>query len=342
MSKRNVTPAAFVNATPAGPFEVTFSSNTTNVQLQNTLQNSGYNGSAPVKVTIDSGVTVYSTANTAPAINAVDFGGGYTFPNGIEFVVNGQIMGCGGAGVQGGPSAGSAAMYVRGAVTITLGTNGRIFGGGGAGASCYFRDRDSGKNTSYDFLYVYGGGGAGGGRSYSVANNPSPGSYGASGTASNLSAISGSYGYTAASGGFGGGPGGSICLSGYELSSSGVYISGGGGGRLHNQFSGQVSGSYSYYPGNTNYWARGGSGFGSSIGGNGTLSVTTGTFLAGGGGGGYGARGGSAASYTSTGSSNGTTSNYTYGNPGAAITKYSGATVTFAGESVSGRVYGTY
>lgn len=339
MSKRNVVPAAFVNATPAGPVEITISSNTTNYNLATALSNLGYNGSDPVKVTINSGITVYSTSTATYALNAASSTYGYS--NGIEFVVNGQIMGMGGNATTTTPGTPVGAMYVRGSVTITLGTSGKILGGGGAGATCYYRDRDSSsKSTSYDYLYCYGGGGSGGGLSY-AANNPSPGSYGSNGSAYNLNILP-TYGYTAASGGFGGGPGGSICLSGFEMTNSGARVTGGGGGRLHNLFSGQVSGSYSYYPNNTNYWARGGAGFGNGIGGNGSRSSTTGVFLSGGGGGGYGSRGGSASSYISASSTTGITSNYTYGQPGAAITKYSGATVTFAGASVSGRVYGTY
>ena len=340
MSKRNVLPAAFATSTPAGPFELTISSNTTNYNLSNALQSGGWNGSDDIRVTINSGIYVTSTAIN---VFAFSFGSTYNY-NGIntEIVLNGIIMGHGGNAVTGTPSTPSGALFIRGNVTITLGSSSRILGGGGTGGSCRWRDRDtSGKSTTFDDLFVYGGGGAGGG-SGGTTNNPSPGSLGVNGSTFNANFISGSYNATTASGGYGGGAGASFASSGFELANTGVAIRGGGGGRFFNGFTNQVNGPQSNNPSNSSFYVVGGYGRGLGIGGDASRNVTSGLYLGAGGGGGFGSRGGNATVYASASTSIGSANTFSRGNPGAAITKDTNATLTFAGSSVSGKIYGTY
>lgn len=133
-------------------------SNKTNYDLRSDALAGGWDGLIPLLVTINSGVIISgdTAANSTPALNISG-----SFPQGLELVNNGVIVGRGGYGGYGGPiyanaqpgQAGGRAMLISSPVQLT--NNGTIAGGGGGGGggAC------GGDRTSY------GGSGGGGGRS---------------------------------------------------------------------------------------------------------------------------------------------------------------------------------
>lgn len=217
-------------------FSFTVSSNQTNANLRSLALSAGWNGTTKVVATINSGVYISSNSTGTPALTING-----SFPNGVQLINNGIVVGMGGNGGKGGGysngpsgangSAGGLALSVS--VATTINNNNIIAGGGGGGGGA----------CSYSYLacgvgYVDPGGGGGGGRSSLAANSSggAPGqtfsayaSPGAAGTVSGAGA--GGAGYTGNPGG-NGGDWGSSGANGYlpPAQSPNVAGSGGAGG----------------------------------------------------------------------------------------------------------------
>lgn len=199
----------------ANVFAFTIAANQTNANLRTLAVNAGWNQSAALQATINSGVVITANSTAARALTVSG-----SFPNGVTLINNGTIVGRGGDGGNGGfggtksesnagfPGAsGGGALNV--AVALTLQNNGTIAGGGGGGGGAGGRtdDRTSGSRR-------VGGGGGGGGRS-SLTNsagglgggttNEGTGSAGGAGTLSSAGAGGAS---STSSAGFTNGPGG--------------------------------------------------------------------------------------------------------------------------------------
>ena len=132
-------------------FTISITTHQLQLNLHTWLLANGWDGTRLVKVTIESGIYIWSDNTSVPAL---DMGG--TYPNGLTIINNGFIIGKGGNGgsmvqaTAGGaytvtyPTVGGPAINLTGPLTINN-TNGYIGGGGGGGAG------------------FEGGGGAGGG-----------------------------------------------------------------------------------------------------------------------------------------------------------------------------------
>lgn len=168
-------------------FNATISANTTNYNVKSAAIAAGWDQVEPLiaTVTINSGITVYSTSTATPA-----FSSGSTFPVGSSLAIinNGSIVGKSGNGGTGGnggsgsgyftcenPTAGQAggpALSISMATSVT--NNGAIYGGGGGGGG-----GGSATHSVYQAplltTYCVSGGGGGGGRSYAGATGGSPG-----------------------------------------------------------------------------------------------------------------------------------------------------------------------
>jgi len=216
----------------ANQFNLTISSNQTNVNLATFATSAGWNGTTKLIATINSDVYVSSNSTGTPALTVSG-----SFPNGVELINNGFIIGMGGGGggrdstvfgqpaVAGGGAGG--ALSVSSAISIN--NAGTIAGGGGGGG----QGGDSFNDVS---AAGYFGGGGGGGRSSAAANSAGGASRngagnGAPGTVS--AAGAGGLGVVSPSGPFGprpsGGFGGDWGTSGVT-GQSGNYSSGASGG----------------------------------------------------------------------------------------------------------------
>jgi hypothetical protein len=189
----------------ANVFAFAIAANQTSVNLRTLAVNAGWNQTAPVQATINSGVVISGNtqANSTAALT-VDgsWPGGVTLTNNGTIVGRGGDGGAGGAAVQGsftllpGTTAGSpGAAGGRGllvSVALSLNNAGTIAGGGGGGGggggAQGARFTDGG-----DFFFSAGGGGGGGGRSSNtnsgggaggVSNQGTNGSAGGAGTIS--------------------------------------------------------------------------------------------------------------------------------------------------------------
>jgi len=137
-------------------FDVFVTSTTTNLNLRNYAILSGWNQTQPLRVTINSGVYVFATDTTSPAITITG-----TYPGGITLINYGIIMGCGGRGGNGGTifsngiDGGPAIEYNNISQTLIIQNYYYILGGGGGGAGSIYSNNSEGPG---------GGGGAGGGR----------------------------------------------------------------------------------------------------------------------------------------------------------------------------------
>jgi hypothetical protein len=169
----------------------------------------GWDGVSSLKITLNSGVQILSGSPGSYALTITA-----NYPNGVELINNGYIVGCGGQGgwnVSGGRNgqSGGPALLVTGPVKIT--NYGLICGGGGGGG-------EGGSGDQYSYT---GGGGGSAGYGAGGANgggNSSPGSAGSltgGGAGGNGSSYGGygndRYGWGGASGGglgAGGGAGG--------------------------------------------------------------------------------------------------------------------------------------
>ena len=149
---------------------ITISTNSTNVDVATLAINAGWNKDGKVTVIIDSDVYVYSTSTSGGAITVSG-----TFPNGVEIINNGCILGCGGMGSWGSDGSkskigsdgtaascgrrppglpGGPALVLTTATTIT--NNGTIAGGGGGGGG------GGSYNSNHGWDHGHGGSGGGG------------------------------------------------------------------------------------------------------------------------------------------------------------------------------------
>jgi hypothetical protein len=150
-------------------FSFTISTNQTNANLRTLALNAGWPGTAKVVATINSGIYISSNSTSTPALTVSG-----SFPNGVELINQGFIIGMGGngngrnvqavgfVGIAGDP--GGGALSVSSAISVNnTGTIGGGGGGGGNGGSSY-------NNNDYDPAGYFNGGG-GGGRSSNAANS---------------------------------------------------------------------------------------------------------------------------------------------------------------------------
>jgi hypothetical protein len=210
--------------------EFVITSNQTNFDLRSWVVGQGWNQTSKATVRVASGIYVYSTAANTPGMTITG-----SFPNGIELINDGFIIGLGG---KGGYAASGFNPYTppeNGTPAISLGTNvsirnnSYIAGGGGGGSG---QARQTTVGGFFRFSSSGGGGGAGGGRGSS--NNISssalggdPGSSGADGTSSPGVGMGGGGGRILPGlGGAGGFPSNNLS----ELSGRGGGSGGGGGG----------------------------------------------------------------------------------------------------------------
>lgn len=246
-------------------FELTISTNQTNLNLYNYATAAGWNAASRLIVTINSGVYIYGTTSHGLYI------GTQSALSYLELYNYGYILGYGGRGGDSSSngSAGGTAISVNASnVNITNRSGGFICGGGGGGA---------GASGSWGG----GGGGAGGGRggNFTYDGGGNGGAGGGPGQSGSNGASRLGYGYGA--GGEAGGQGG----SGESNSGTDDAGAGGGGGRIVPGSDVRLNSG-----GNNNGWGAKGSGGGRSGG--------TGSGRGGGGGGGWGAAGGNSNSYT--------------------------------------------
>jgi hypothetical protein len=140
----------------ANQFSFTISSNQVNANLRTLAVNAGWNQSSKVIATINSGIYIYSNSTGTAALSISG-----SFPNGVNLVNNGVIIGRGGNGTRGYNNAtrdglaGGTALSVSVGVTIT--NNGTISGGGGGGGG------GGGFVSSRSGAWTVAGGGGGGG-----------------------------------------------------------------------------------------------------------------------------------------------------------------------------------
>jgi hypothetical protein len=148
-------------------FAQTISSNTTNYNLQSAAFAAGWNMVAPLiaTITINPGVTLYSTSSPTPAFDT----GAMPAGSSVNVINNGTIVGASGLGGAGGigsgnsgaaGGAGGTGLRVTGATSVT--NNGIIAGGGGGGGGDGgFSETDFGGNYVSELGGGSGGNGAG-------------------------------------------------------------------------------------------------------------------------------------------------------------------------------------
>lgn len=151
-------------------FDVVVSSNSTQLDLRTHALANGWDGTKRVLLTINSGIYLYSTSTSTPALTISG-----SFPQGVFIVNNGIIVGKGGNGGRAGDSAyyivddpqdsspglpGGDALSISTAVNIT--NNGTIAGGGGGGGGGMSINTVTSEYNAW--LGGAGGGGGGGGR----------------------------------------------------------------------------------------------------------------------------------------------------------------------------------
>lgn len=147
-------------------FAVTINTSYTTPQNLRTLAlGAGWDGAAPLVVTISSGVTISSNTTSSAALTVSG-----SFPGGVSLINQGTLIGMGGAGGFGGYTpdnanfyagaggAGGAALLVATALTVT---NSGVFAGGGGG----------GGGGAIGILSDGSGGGGGGGRSGAASSS---------------------------------------------------------------------------------------------------------------------------------------------------------------------------
>jgi hypothetical protein len=295
-------------------FTLTISATATNVNADTILIAAGWNSASFFQITIDAGVTVYSTSTSTGGLNISG-----SYPYGFAVINNGVVMGMGGdggyatsgtganlAGRVGGPALNIVNSFTTAQMSVTNSVGATLAGGGGGGA---------GMLNSGGEIYGGGGGGAGGGsggQSYQARGGFQLGSPGGGGALGGSGGSGSGQGASGGTGGGSGGGGGGYRLDGISSIRNGGG-SGGGGGRILPGTGGAGGNSA----------AAGGSG--NAVGG----SISSGGDNVGAtGGGGWGATGGNFTS--SQGSISG-------GAGGYAVAK-NGSTVPITN---SGTIYGT-
>lgn len=215
----------------ANQFAFTIASNQVQANLRSLALSAGWNGTSKVVATINSGVYIYSNSTGSPALTVSG-----SFPNGVQLINNGVIIGRGGNGGNGGTGpasskvpgqpggGGGIALSVSVAISIT--NNNIVSGGGGGGG---------GGSAGYNGKSSAGGGGGGGG-GIGLSSGGTGGvvlSSGGTGSGGTLTS-NGAGGARSSGGGGAGGSGGSYGSSGaageYLSSSSGSSANGAGGG----------------------------------------------------------------------------------------------------------------
>jgi hypothetical protein len=283
---------------------VTLGANTTETSLTSATVPGYIAGITDLTVYVSSGVYVYSTSTSSPALTLAT---GFVAGDTVSLINNGFIMGMGGAGsgAGGGPFNGGPAMSLGYNTTLT--NNSYIAGGGGGGAA---------------FTNVGAGGGAGGGSGGAGSSTP-----GGAGGAIGLSGATGVAQGSSCGGGGGGRilPGtGGTGFGGGTVANGGGAGGGGGAGAGNPVLTGDA----------TFVWpaagAGGGGGWGAA-GGFAAFGLTTNPLASGGNGG----SANSAGSPATRGGVAGTTG--TPGSGGKAI-NLNGYTVTYI---VTGTLYGT-
>ena len=263
-------------------YTYTISSNVQEANVRSLAITSGWDGNAPLKVVINSGVYVWSNSTSTGGLIVSG-----SFPTGITIENSGYIIGKGGKGGRyggqgSGYSGGPALVDSSGSLTFSNLSGGYIAGGGGGGAGGG---------------YTSGGGGAGGGDGGGPTVNDGYGSFnGGAGGAIGQSGSNGAGvgGYTGSGGGAGGGGGSTLDRGSKTDNPSGA---GGGGGRIlpgtggagsRNSGSGGSSNNSGGSIGGGNWFSGGGGGWGASGGSSGSA------------GGGSGGAGGRAITWSST------------------------------------------
>jgi hypothetical protein len=199
-------------------FSFSITANTSNANLRTLAISAGWNQTSRLVATINSGVTIFSTATTTPALTVNG-----SFPGGVELINNGIILGRGGAGGRGG-SAGAASGLAGGVggngltvqSPISINNVNRISGGGGGGGGGgpqYAGGCASSPKSGFDDYGKAGGGGGGIGNG--TAGQGGTSSCSGTGNAGQAGTLT-----TAGGGGFGGG--GSSGGSGGSYGSSGA------------------------------------------------------------------------------------------------------------------------
>jgi len=260
----------------ANQFNLTISSNQTNVNLATFATSAGWNGTSKLVATINSGVYVSSSSTGTPALTISG-----SFPGGLEVTNDGFIVGMGGGGGSGtrtngaSGSSGGTALSVSSAVLFT--NNGTIAGGGGGGGAgtgaCWSRS----PGCSGDFLGSVSGGGGGGGRSSQTNAGGGGAEPGLSGEYAAGDAGGGGTGTAASAGG--GGSNAQVLTGGGFGVQSGV---GGSGGDWGVSGSGGGSGSKVGGAGGhlTTYTIGSGGASGAAVSGNSNITyLATGTRL---------------------------------------------------------------
>ena len=244
-------------------FIFTISSHVQQADLRTLALAAGWNGTAPIVATINSGVYLWSDNTGVGGLTVSNI------PTGSIINNYGYIIGRGGNGGNGGSGAGQAGgpalVNSVSGITVNNLSGAYIAGGGGGGGGS-----TSGTTT--------GGGGGGAGGGYGGSGGIYSG--GAGGSIGQAGANGGGDTYPANYAGLGGGAGGGG--GGNYNSRTG---SGGGGGRILTNPYGGAGG----------YDAGGAGGSYGNVGGNET--TTNPDYRAGGGGGGWGAKGGDAISF---------------------------------------------
>ena len=140
-------------------FAYTISANQLNYCLHASAVAAGWNSSAKLTVTINSGVYIYSNSTGVPALTISG-----TYAGGLYVINNGTIVGMGGGGGGGGlawnggaPAGGGGGTGVKASSAVNFTNNGTIAGGGGGGGG--------GVGTFAGGYPDSSGGGGGGGRS---------------------------------------------------------------------------------------------------------------------------------------------------------------------------------
>jgi len=244
-------------------FSFSITSNTQNANIRTLAVAAGWDGSAPLITTVNSGVWLWSDSTS---LGGVIISG--SFPGGLTLLNYGKIIGKGGKGGNGrlsqdigesGGAGGPALTVASTSVSITNNSGAYIAGGGGGGGG-------SGRQTD-DNNYAGGGGGAGGGTGGGglSASQPVGGSNGAVG------AVGGN------GGGNGGGTGGGA--GGGGASPYNGHTSGGGGGRIlpgvGGSSGGGSAGAAGIYIGGGGWGASGGGGgFRQGAGGAGGAAIS--------------------------------------------------------------------
>lgn len=245
----------------ANQFSATISSTQLELNLRTWALSNGWDGSTKAVITIDSGVYIYSNNTATPALTISG-----SWPNGIDLINNGFIMGKGGdSAAAGGPAISlgisvtidntNSSAYVGGGgggggfstlggggagggkgdpAVGTAGNNGAAAVGGGGGR---IFAGTGGAGTSTAAANIGGGGGGaggGGGKSYTSSYTHRPTVFACS--------------YVTTTGGFGGGGGGGWGASGGVGRGSSASAAGGAGGSANSVGADAVNGG-NYYSG---------------------------------------------------------------------------------------------